>query len=70
MKPNKILVNEDTVESATKMLEKLRRSYQKNSCRIELEKKPGWQEKMAKYEIRAEEVALVLAELYYALDND
>lgn len=70
MAVKKILINEETIESTTKMLERLRRSYQQNSCRIELEKKTGWQEKMAKYEIRAAEVAMVLSELYYALDND
>lgn len=68
--PNKILIDEETLETTVRMLEKLKHRYEWNARRVEIEKRSDWQEKMAKYELKAGEVALVLAELYYALDND
>lgn len=57
---NKILIDEETLEKAFRMLGNLKNHYFLKSRKAEIERRNGWEQKEAKYEAKAAEVEKVL----------
>lgn len=57
---NKILIEEETLDKAYKMLDKLRRHYLRKAREVEIAKRDNWEQMEAMYEAKAAEVDKVL----------